>query len=169
MRSVQLVKYDFLSSLFVCNKINIIWCWWWYTRTMTCYDDHTFLSHCSIFGYFYTFATVQSNQRAVLWSECVSVCVWLLLYRVKQIGAHQAICSNCRVFYVSMCCACSLFSRFNELIICLIQALIFVFDPLCMLTLFGSLYISFSVVCLCNFFHFLSCFCFSAFYCSNSV
>lgn len=75
MRSVQLVKYDFLSSLFVCNKINIIWCWWWYTRTMTCYDDHTFLSHCSIFGYFYTFATVQSNQRAVLWSECVSVCM----------------------------------------------------------------------------------------------
>lgn len=34
---VQLAKYDFLSSLFVCNKINIIWCWWywcwwWYTQ-----------------------------------------------------------------------------------------------------------------------------------------
>lgn len=167
MRSVQLVKYDFLSSLFVCNKINIIWCWWWYTRTMTCYDDHTFLSHCSIFGYFYTFATVQSNQRAVLWSECVCMAVALLSQANRRTSGHMQQLSC--ILRFDVLCMLSFFA---------LQWINYMFNTSINICIWSSLHadsLSLSIYLFLDcmfaqfFFHSTWKFCFSAFYCSNSV
>lgn len=83
---------------------------------MTRYDDHTYF--CPLF------------YIRIFVSDLLLLLLLLLLFVLEK-QAHQAICKpmNCCCCYCCYC-ACSLFLRFNELIICLIQALIFVFYPL---------------------------------------
>lgn len=107
MRCVQLAKYDFLSSLFVCNKINIIWCWWWYTRRWRAMMITHIFAHCSIFGFL---------------CRICCCCCYAVLEKAGASGHMQAH----ELLLLLLLCMLSFF-RFNELIICLIQALIFVF------------------------------------------